>query len=1153
MNHQKDDMELKDYTNNSQNKDINNANNEKESSKNEENTFSSSSSPIKKYGRKNRINQYSNINYSIYNNPLTDKKNKEKQSNELSLIIEENNNRNYRKIENSKNDEDDDNNFCLFKDKNEELIESENQKQIDEIFNKNLIEKNEKKENVSETIIIEDDQKIDEKKIMDNKNEEGNKEESKKIIKDLKKEEKGNNSKVSSKIKIDLDFLNKDEAEKESEDDFKTYIKKAYDDEEEYKIIYEFNKLPYKPKILNIDLSIFDDNSILKCISQCFFDKIEQRFILKLNFVYLSNKSNLYFDKNVDEILMEYYLAQEKNPKEYKNEEKENSKKEEYNLDNNIKIKVILKRFRIMKGYGSVVANESKTIKKKDILDGFQTIEFGEKEDLMNYANYQKVFYILSIQKIIFLKSKMPLPVKKIGIQNEGNTCYMNSIIQSLYNNPFLLKNIMMINTSSELLSRNDCMKDKDIILALQNIFYNLNTNNYSIKILEIFFAFQWKRIFWNSPQDAEEIYMQIYEIISRYNDEIKNNCEGILENTIEVKEKNYKSTHEETFFFLQLDIENNQSLKECLEYFFKNEELSGENKYQYIDNLGNKYLYNADKFYKFKKIPNILFIQLKRFQYDPNTFSFIKNNKGISFKEELDLSDYLDNNINKPIKEEYVIYCIIVHSGNSQYGHYFCYIKDFKNNCYIKFNDTNVYRAEKKEVFNHNFGGEEIDFEIKNTRKNGDNNKYEVKDIKKEINRNAYIFIYVKKNKINELFLNEEDLIKTLFEEFSRNKKQKDKKQKYINKNNNKEEEEYLQYIGGKNDKKKRNQKKINWNIKFTNRKMRNTMLPNENKNIQNSNRNINLTKNNITPITCHINMNENFDFTNTLNEMEKCNENLKNFENISKYYKRKTMLNKDNNKINSERRISLMNYLSIEINNFKTNYYLIDDLKKRIKGIFLFQDYSKIKVKDVPDKIREEFNNQVIEKEDKEIFEKIVRSNGYKLVLINSIGIFIKFLEDENEDVLPLLQNENFIDKKYNKHLCLYNFTNLDKKTKINNIIIINFISNSLLDLIISKNEDIYDNFNFENINVPAFIINEEINNKNNLIDRLKDIYIDYFRNKVKKNINFKIYRINDNDIFNLDILKINLTELNDDNNILNILTESNQLTYLNLLVGI
>ena len=57
-----------------------------------------------------------------------------------------------------------------------------------------------------------------------------------------------------------------------------------------------------------------------------------------------------------------------------------------------------------------------------------------------------------------------------------------------------------MINTNSEIFSRKECLKDKEIILALQNTFYNLNINNYSIKILEIFFSFQWKRNFWNSP-----------------------------------------------------------------------------------------------------------------------------------------------------------------------------------------------------------------------------------------------------------------------------------------------------------------------------------------------------------------------------------------------------------------------------------------------------------------------------------------------------------------------------------------------------------------------------------------------------------------------------------------------------------------------------
>ena len=57
-----------------------------------------------------------------------------------------------------------------------------------------------------------------------------------------------------------------------------------------------------------------------------------------------------------------------------------------------------------------------------------------------------------------------------------------------------------MININSEIFSRKECLKDKEIILAFQNTFYNLNINNYSIKILEIFFSFQWKRNFWNSP-----------------------------------------------------------------------------------------------------------------------------------------------------------------------------------------------------------------------------------------------------------------------------------------------------------------------------------------------------------------------------------------------------------------------------------------------------------------------------------------------------------------------------------------------------------------------------------------------------------------------------------------------------------------------------
>ena len=58
-----------------------------------------------------------------------------------------------------------------------------------------------------------------------------------------------------------------------------------------------------------------------------------------------------------------------------------------------------------------------------------------------------------------------------------------------------------------------------------------------------------------------------IFDILSKYNFEIKNNCEGILQNTISVQDINYESLKEENFFFMQLDIEKNTSVDECFEH----------------------------------------------------------------------------------------------------------------------------------------------------------------------------------------------------------------------------------------------------------------------------------------------------------------------------------------------------------------------------------------------------------------------------------------------------------------------------------------------------------------------------------------------------------------------------------------------------------
>ena len=165
--------------------------------------------------------------------------------------------------------------------------------------------------------------------------------------------------------------------------------------------------------------------------------------------------------------------------------------------------------------------------------------------------------------------------------------------------------------------------------------------------------------------------------------------------------------------------------------------------------------------------------------------------------------------------------------------------------------------------------------------------------------------------------------------------------------------------------------------------------------------------------------------------------------------------------------------------------------------------------------------------------------------------MGFFIKFLDDDEDyDITHLLKNDNNENKKI-KHLCLYNFKQIKNKEDIKNVFIINFISKDLLDIIISKNEDIYNNFSIE-AKPPAFIINEEIEDIEKLNNRIKDIYIEFFGNEVDKNENFKIYVIYNKDILNLDILKINYIELTEENFFLFCAKVPDQSIYVNLLVG-
>lgn len=319
-----------------------------------------------------------------------------------------------------------------------------------------------------------------------------------------------NSKRIISKKNDNVSYLNEDKKKsKQSEAELKIYFQNPINTFEGYKIILEFNAIPFAPKRNYLNLDLLDDNSNISCIIEILFQQNENKIILILNFICKSNENKFNSEKSKN-----FYL--ENQIQKIINDEEIRSQNDIFDSKNNIQIEVELEKYNDMKYLK--VDKQRKIINNRNNFDGFSKVFFEIKD---NYDKYQKLFYIIKIRKFNSDFFEKNLSINN-GIINEGNTCYMNSLIQFLYNCPFFVINIISINTNSEKFLKEEHNKNKKIIISLKKIFYKLfNNNDCPISIKEIFLDTDLIN-FWNSQQDIEEIFTKIYEIISLYNNNIQ-------------------------------------------------------------------------------------------------------------------------------------------------------------------------------------------------------------------------------------------------------------------------------------------------------------------------------------------------------------------------------------------------------------------------------------------------------------------------------------------------------------------------------------------------------------------------------------------------------------------------------------------------------
>lgn len=134
-------------------------------------------------------------------------------------------------------------------------------------------------------------------------------------------------------------------------------------------------------------------------------------------------------------------------------------------------------------------------------------------------------------------------------------------------------------------------------------------------------------------------------------------------------------------------EIQENQevSVQDLINYYLTPEKLTGENKYR-CDKCTK--LCDAQRIMTILQAPAHLILTLKHFRYDFDSRLRTKLRHKVLYNDTIQLPI---STVSYTMVETYQLYAAVVHSGyNMDYGHYFTYACDSKQNWY-KFNDSFV------------------------------------------------------------------------------------------------------------------------------------------------------------------------------------------------------------------------------------------------------------------------------------------------------------------------------------------------------------------------------------------------------------------------------------------------------------------------------
>ncbi|XP_042509959.1 ubiquitin carboxyl-terminal hydrolase 21-like [Macadamia integrifolia] len=299
------------------------------------------------------------------------------------------------------------------------------------------------------------------------------------------------------------------------------------------------------------------------------------------------------------------------------------------------------------------------------------------------------------------------------GLENLGNTCFLNAILQCFTHTVPLVQGIRSWNHATQCDGGTKgfcvlCTLRDHIELSLASsggVISPLSLVENLSNISSSFTRYQ--------QEDAHEFLQCLLDRLDtccldpntptqslslQENSIVRQIFGGQLRSQLQCCNCGHCSDTFEPLIDLSLEIEDADSLTCALQSFTKVEKIDPETRFTCEK---CKQQVSVEKQLTLHQAPSIAAFHLKRFKSDGSNVE--KIDKHVAYPLELDLQPYTSSNHENNVELKYELYAVVVHVGFSPWsGHYFCYIRSSPHTWH-RLDDSKVIRVEEEGVLSQN------------------------------------------------------------------------------------------------------------------------------------------------------------------------------------------------------------------------------------------------------------------------------------------------------------------------------------------------------------------------------------------------------------------------------------------------------------------